>query len=581
MSTLPVIFLAFANDSESPLPRLTEEDKAVYDLLYDRSALNHYELHRDSNAELDSLRKYLTKFRDRVMIFHYAGHAESDALMLTSGAADAGGIAEMLAEQSPLKLVFLNGCSTRAQVDKLIELGVPAVIATHAPINDEIAANFARHFYESLVLGTTIREAYEAAASYAKAGGKEVQAVRSWLLRKPVEEQPPETVWALFHHEEKAHILDERLPKAARVEVPEDYEPNTLLIQGIWQALAEYGLVASRKKPKIRKMRMDILNLLPAPISEQLRKLFVQFDQETDEGYDRISYNRLLQLARCFQVLQEFISFSLFAQLWERYLDGYQEGIAALQVPADLKKDIAAFLKLSAEERETFSFLPLMKSVRELLDNYEIEYFIEELGELEELLSEGHEFRKACSYFDILRKRLQQESEADLSGEIGELCVESEQQLTLIFESMGFLAQYTLATVNRITVQKHRHKPDATYRHTVVEWVDLLGGTEVDDTIFQNFLDSESVLLLKDEEEDALAKGLNLSPFIIDQNAFDDQSDVPKIYFFHHKRSDIGKWVFRWVNHPEDPPLLLPDRQLDASYKIVEELFDAFETAFC
>jgi hypothetical protein len=32
-----------------------------------------------------------------------------------------------------LQLIFLNGCSTLAQVDHLLKLGVPAVIATSAP----------------------------------------------------------------------------------------------------------------------------------------------------------------------------------------------------------------------------------------------------------------------------------------------------------------------------------------------------------------------------------------------------------------------------------------------------------------
>ena len=44
--------------------------------------------------------------------------------------ADAAGLAAFLGQQRGLQLVFLNGCSTQAQVKGLLEAGVGVVIAT-------------------------------------------------------------------------------------------------------------------------------------------------------------------------------------------------------------------------------------------------------------------------------------------------------------------------------------------------------------------------------------------------------------------------------------------------------------------
>ncbi|MEL6592349.1 MAG: CHAT domain-containing protein, partial [Bacteroidota bacterium] len=159
-SALPVLFLSFAHQATDPLPKLIEEEKSIRDQLHSRAQQQHYFVHPESYATPDSLRSYLSEFTGRVWLFHYAGHANSQQLMLSDGRAEASGIAKMLAEQPMLKLVFLNGCSTQAQVKQLLALGVPAVIATHAPIEDELARRFAEHFYHALSLGASIGEAF-------------------------------------------------------------------------------------------------------------------------------------------------------------------------------------------------------------------------------------------------------------------------------------------------------------------------------------------------------------------------------------------------------------------------------------
>ncbi|MFK7922811.1 MAG: hypothetical protein AB8H47_12680 [Bacteroidia bacterium] len=371
----------------------------------------------------------------------------------------------------------------------------------------------------------------------------------------------------MYHHPDRADVLDERLPSGMREEVPESFEPNELLIQDIYQALLdEEVLLASRKPPKLSRQRMAILNHLPAPIAEHLRKLFVPLG-DSDEGYNKIGPNRLRQLSATYQVLMELLCFTLLAQLWEENL---KDNSVPLQ--SATKEQILSFLQLPAAERQAFHFIPFIRSLRQALDAANIEYFVEELSTMSQLIAEDTDFRRGCSYFDFLQQRLIQQNDTQLQAEVGRLCVEAEQHLAAIFSELGFLGHYTLATIKQILVQKHRHRKTASFEHVVVRLVDLLGGMDQEDEIFASFLDSQSVILLKEEEEDQALEFLSLSPFVIDENAFVDNSDVSKIYFYHHLQAHPKAWAYRWAYKPKDPPLLVPGK----NFAMVEEQIEAF-----
>jgi AAA+ ATPase superfamily predicted ATPase len=66
----------------------------------------------------------------------------------------------LLMTQKHLRLVFLNGCSTAGLAHRLLDAGVPAVIATDRSINDDLAQLFAGEFYQQLAQGTVIEQAY-------------------------------------------------------------------------------------------------------------------------------------------------------------------------------------------------------------------------------------------------------------------------------------------------------------------------------------------------------------------------------------------------------------------------------------
>ena len=157
----PIVFLAFA-DARSDLSSLKVEGwslKDQFDELKQRGVIA--DLMVEERASLERIYAVFQKHRDRIAIFHFGGHADRDRLLLQSAfeprPAYADGLATLLGQQRGLKLVFLNGCSTRPQVKRLLDAGVPAVIATARPIDDAVATEFAVAFYQALTTGTATR----------------------------------------------------------------------------------------------------------------------------------------------------------------------------------------------------------------------------------------------------------------------------------------------------------------------------------------------------------------------------------------------------------------------------------------
>ncbi|MBN1560839.1 CHAT domain-containing protein [candidate division KSB1 bacterium] len=168
----PVILLAFANDPAHPLPRLADEHRELCGILRNSDVARLCEVQDLPYATVEQIIEVFQdrRFRHRIAIFHYAGHANGFQLLLESPEgktklAHAGGLAAFLGQQRGLQLVFLNGCSTEQQVQGLLHNKVPAVIATSQAIDDAVAADFAALFYKGLGNGDNIREAYEEAAA--------------------------------------------------------------------------------------------------------------------------------------------------------------------------------------------------------------------------------------------------------------------------------------------------------------------------------------------------------------------------------------------------------------------------------
>ncbi len=201
--TAPVVFFTYANQADNYLPNLEEEQRSIRKKLarlHDFDFIEYFDL---GNTTIDDIFDHIPRFRERLAIFHYSGHAGGKHLELADRLADAGGMAQLLGQYPHLKLVFLNGCSTLGHVDALLRNGVPAVIATSVSINDARATAFAKQFYHSLSHRATLKEAFnEAAAKLQTQGAVPAGFIR--LRGMTPENTAQELPWGLYAADDTA-----------------------------------------------------------------------------------------------------------------------------------------------------------------------------------------------------------------------------------------------------------------------------------------------------------------------------------------------------------------------------------------
>ena len=172
---LPIVLLVYANDRVDPanhLRNLSEEIGRIRDALQAAERAGLCQVLIEANASADRLFSVLqdSRYRNRIAILHYAGHANGYQLLLESasgghGAAHAEGLAAFLGQQRALELVFLNGCSTEQQVQGLLDANCAVVIATSQAIDDRVAMDFASRFYAGLGGGASLEQAYNEAVA--------------------------------------------------------------------------------------------------------------------------------------------------------------------------------------------------------------------------------------------------------------------------------------------------------------------------------------------------------------------------------------------------------------------------------
>ena len=195
---MSTILLAFANSRDNPLQTLAEEYTALNKSLSSRVLRQHFLSWAISHAGLDDIAYYLTLFRDQMALFLYSGHAGRDALLTEDNPSRAEGIAHLLGQCPNLKVVILNGCSTEGQVKALHKVGVPLVIATTAPVNDESSTRFSIRLFQALESGLDIEESFEQAIGEALAH-TELKVFRGSLdLDGDANAQLP--VWGIFQN---------------------------------------------------------------------------------------------------------------------------------------------------------------------------------------------------------------------------------------------------------------------------------------------------------------------------------------------------------------------------------------------
>lgn len=168
-NTEPIVaLLVFANDTDTPLKNLQEEEIEV------KYALKHFEksggnIEVVSVSSVKEIFKYFELYKGQIGLVHYGGHASGKGLQIDGTLANAKGLANLMGTEPNLQFVFLNGCATKDQVKLLEQNNVKTVIATSAPINDRKATDFAIRFYQNLTFfggENTLEDAFKNAKAY-------------------------------------------------------------------------------------------------------------------------------------------------------------------------------------------------------------------------------------------------------------------------------------------------------------------------------------------------------------------------------------------------------------------------------
>lgn len=236
----PVIFLAFANEQDNRqrhLRQLPDEIRALRELWEAQAHQGRYELILRTHATLAEIFAVFRAQRNRIALFHYAGHADSYRLLLeeqggTTTQSDATAFAEFLAQQQGLHLVFLNACSTQTQVDALHAAGIPVVLATTHEIRDDVAVEFAVAFYQGLTSGATIGGAFQEASAIVRSRRNPDGSQRNVRLLPGMPEAPAQPPWRLHSKTTSAATLTlDEIAAYAPFE-RRSVEPETVLVTG-------------------------------------------------------------------------------------------------------------------------------------------------------------------------------------------------------------------------------------------------------------------------------------------------------------------------------------------------------------
>lgn len=560
----PRIYLAFANNLEEDnfLPLLQEEKKAIYDTLIEGDKKSYYRLDHTELAKADEICNYLIKFKNDVIIFHFGGHAEASKLMMSNETSDAQGIAEMLVQQKNLKLVFLNGCSTKDQVAFLLEK-VPAVIATSSKIPDENAKLFAATFYKALFDEHSLNEAFGMAAGLVKAKGLELGMFRD-IADQPEAEKSEEFPWGLYTKSDE--VLDWKLPKEPMVKEviirgasdKYNYE-NGPINKKLFDTLIE---VLTPVGPKLgiafqNNFRLDqhtVINAFPSPIGEQLRKLSSMNDPASDNK------GRLKQLVNTYSILVDFISFALIGNLWD-----FKVKNEALAIPKETLDEIQNFLTLGKDNVATYYNNNLLKKViKSYLDLKIIKdddcFFAEDMPPLVEAFQSDEDFMNDCEFMEAMQLELTK-LEDNPSEEIESFCVQAEEHLCNIFRHLWFSAKYKMNAIKKISVRTSRNKSEKhKYRHHQVELYAVMAGTIDEVKDYEGIhAANHSVILLKDSTN--VESFINFSPFVIDENALLN-IEKSKVFFFNYYDKEENKLYYKLIKDPR------PENQLVLPYKM-------------
>lgn len=550
----PILLLTFANQQDDYLAKLKEESSELFKLLRIHHDNQLVEVIREESASVDNITFFLNNYRERIVLFHYAGHAGGEHLHFEGGEGHASGLAELLGALPNLELVFLNGCSTQGQVDYLLEQGVKRVIATAVPIDDTRAKEFAQHFYSSLSNKNTVEGAFKfAVGSIRTAHGGAFEADIVPYGTKASHQSVHDLPWGLYLNKEVNSNWILPLHLTTKVKRPEDsieFQVNRYMVD-IISYMADYNerlktlVYDANEEWQIddREALSLIIEYFPWPIGVQVRLLL-----SNDESMNQPTIERLEQLMSTYLITSRFLYYTVLSQLWD------EKRMQALEVRPDLLK----MLYLEREDYNRYNhFLNFLQILRFFKESG-VTPFIQKYDEMVEEFDLGmeSELHQAYQFFESLREQLHDpDKRSALEGDLYQNCADGEYFLSALLIKFAFLVQYDLVTIRDIHISNYRYlKNQPIFNHFMgrlnAKVTDIALGRKPEARPYTRFFNNASVVLTANLED--TSSFLNLSPFIVDKNAFaaDLASERPtEQQLFMLGFRDAGDYVYYTTIH--------------------------------
>lgn len=515
MGKPPLLLFAFANDQDAYLENLKTEEREIRNILRPIHDSGQIEFLSIGHTTKDDIFKSFEQYADRIAIFHYGGHAGGTQLHLEDDVASAKGLAGLFGIASKMQLVFLNGCSCAGQVDRLFKSGVKTVIATSAPIDDTKATEFAMEFYRTLAAGRDVETCFKTAIAYLQTSAKLKD---KDISTDTANKKPEEPLWGLYVKDKSSlgwRIFD-KIEEATTEDIPAK-PVNEFLMSIAFEAINSYipfngGAIKNPAQLKLKR-KEHLITSFPSVVGVLISYLFTSELSEKNLA-------RCKQLKETYLRILRFLSAVLVSDFWEEI-----ERNPKLKISNELRYLLNSYSEISKQEADTFDYLLLIDLIRKgFLDN-KVAAFLPEFMESSE--EEKSELNKINLFFkNFISQNLNSET-----AMLEKLCNDAEYYLSILLKNISFLSLYYLSSNKKIFIHKPRFKKEV-FQH---EMRVLYGADFSEDEEMgrrAEFLSNHSVYLVNQSEEKT--KFLNLSPFIVDENAFRD-INTPDLQLYSYK----------------------------------------------
>ncbi len=516
----PVAIVLFSNDLDDFLPSVEQERKLIEEALEHYSDTNRLKVVARSSVSIEEIFRLFNRYQGRIALFHFAGHAGGEGLQLNKNFAEnvtgfAGGLADLFkreVEDGILQLVFLNGCSTEPQLEGLKAAGVPSVISTSVPIDDEKALNFANQFYRSLASAdqtdpfdnpSTVEQAFDQALAYLKTIGAvdEEQSRASGRFQLIDPTKSTEEAWT-WHSTNGTWTLS--------AEVAEEHKVfNEYLTRQLIEALPDYSKPARRFLSKAQHIpdwesvtrvsdkAKDILAYsFVGVLGIQLRKLFaIGKEPNSEDKQSRYLAHTILTGKRALKL----ISFALLSSLWD------QQREQSLSLTQAQQAHLQAFFD-DEFGFDLYNYFHLLCVLTEIFQSQQLQFPISELEVVLSQFKPESELEHTCIRLKELTQKLDK-VQFNLAD-----CFAAERQLTYLLEKLAFLAKYRMVSIKNITYNELRNAPPRYLHSYTILGIDSKRNINSERV---NYVDApistQAILLFKGRYQHSI----NLFPFIL------------------------------------------------------------------